>query len=109
MGTLEGAAKSPCKECGFRRGKGVWPSLQSTTVILGSLYVVSHFTLERHRARVRTLFSEKDQTVIILGFIKPYLTDMGQYTSCIPFRMEKAQASSHESPVTIESSGSGFY
>lgn len=24
-------------------------------------------------------FSEKDQIVIILGFIKPYLTDMGQY------------------------------
>ena len=29
-------------------------------------------------------FSEKDQIVIILGFIKPYLTDMDQYTLASP-------------------------
>lgn len=59
-------------------GKGVWPSLQSAAVILGSLYVASHFTLERHRTRVRTLFSEKDQILYILSlqshtvFVKDY-------------------------------------
>ena len=64
MGTLEGAAKSPWKECGFRRGEGVWPSLQSTTVIVGSLYVVSHFTLERHRTGVSTLFLKRTRYYI---------------------------------------------
>jgi len=38
------------------------------------------------RQGLTNFISEKDQIVIILGFIKPYLTDMGQYTSCIPIR-----------------------
>lgn len=66
---MGGAVKSHCKGVGTGRDGGLWPSLQSTTVVLGPFYVIDHLMLKRLSNSCAHTFSVEDQILNTLGLV----------------------------------------